>query len=77
MTKALQVLLSGGRSAGTEVLATAELYQPGSGSFRPAGSMTVARAGHTATLLQDGRLMIVGGQDSSGGFLGSAELYLP
>jgi hypothetical protein len=39
--------------------------------------MTVARAGHTATLLQDGRLMIVGGQDSSGGFLGSAELYLP
>jgi len=69
-----RVLIAGG-SGGAGALATAELYDPTSGTFSPTGSMTEARAYHTATLLSDGRVLIAGGQDSSGKGLASAELY--
>jgi hypothetical protein len=42
--------------------------------------MTIARAAHTATLLRDGRVLIVGGIDMTSTTveeLGSAELYQP
>jgi hypothetical protein len=52
--------------------ATAELYDPGTGIFTPTGSMTSARSNHTATLLADGRVLMVGG-----GPPGTAELYDP
>jgi hypothetical protein len=47
------------------------------GTFQPTGSMTVGRAGHTATALKDGRVLICGGQDASNSYLASAELYDP
>jgi hypothetical protein len=52
-------------------LASAELYDPKTGTFSPTGSMITARGGQTATLLSDGRVLIAGGSDSS------AELYQP
>jgi hypothetical protein len=55
------------------ILATAELFDPVTGAFTPAGRMGVARAGHTATLLQNGKVLIAGGGD-----LGpTAEIYDP
>jgi hypothetical protein len=61
-------------------LSLAELYDPQSGSFSSTGSMTVGRILHTATLLNDGRVLIVGGIDGNGGggaAAASAELYDP
>jgi hypothetical protein len=74
-----RVLIAGGRdnSASQNALASAELYDPGTGEFSPTGSMSQPRAGQTATLLQDGRVLVVGGFNSSHGSLASAELYDP
>jgi large repetitive protein len=58
-------------------LASAELYDPKTGSFSPTGSMTTTREGHTATLLLDGRVLITGGNDTSTDSLASAELFDP
>jgi WD40 repeat protein len=49
---------------------------PSSGTFTLTGSMAIARANHTATLLPDGRVLIAGGSNNSGD-LASAELYDP
>ncbi len=46
-------------------------------SFTPTGSMGMGRAGHTATLLPSGKVLIAGGRDGSGTANISAELYGP
>ena len=58
-------------------LASAELYDPASGTFSPTGSLVTARNLHTATLLPGGRVLIVGGNDSEPHSLATAELYDP
>ena len=82
-----QVLIAGGFSyygVHIEIAGSAELYDPAAGTFTPAGifgSMTTARASHTATLLPNGMVLIAGGEDfNSYGqttSLASAELYDP
>jgi hypothetical protein len=41
------------------------------------GRMNVARSGHQATLLRDGRVLVTGGSDQNGQAIGRAEIYNP
>jgi uncharacterized protein (TIGR03437 family) len=77
-----QVLVAGGfngqyvfgpnGSGGLTVVASAELYDPGTGTFTATGSMTTPRVYHTATPLNGGQVLMAGGSGDS-----SAELYDP
>ena len=72
-----RVLLTGGvKNVGfRSELASAEIYDPASGTFSATGSMSVPREGHTATLLRDGRVLVVGGSDNGTHTLDTAEVY--
>jgi hypothetical protein len=75
-----KVLVAGGgdQGVGGKGSASAELYDPDTGAFTQTGSMTVARFRHTATLLQDGRVLIVGGVPADSSIpTSTAELYDP
>lgn len=60
-----RVLVSGGfaltTSADTAGTRRAEIYDPATGTFGPAGDLHVGRSLHTAVLLTDGRVLVVGG----------------
>jgi hypothetical protein len=80
-----RVLVAGGNNGARDIrdhqtTGRAHLYDPASGLFKSlAASMNEARQQHTATLLLDGRVLVVGGSGgfwfSGKGFLSSAELY--
>jgi len=76
-----RVLVVGGfRSDGNGVLASTELYDPGTGTWTSAGKMATPRAGETATLLPGGQVLVVGGLNVIDGTTRpqlSAELYDP
>jgi len=71
-----KVLVAGGAGAGGSSLASAELYDPASGSWAATGSLAVPRAQHTATLLSDGKVLVAGG-DNGGAPISGAELFDP
>lgn len=77
------VLVAGGstrtRASTQSSLASAELYDPVSGSWAATGSMTEGRSGHTAPMLNDGRVLVAGGIPANPGpkMLASAEVYDP
>jgi hypothetical protein len=84
----VKVLIAGGYTdtfapvsfpeSGHPIAATAELYDPDTGTFTATGKMITARAYHTATLLPDGRVLIAAGMGSFGNpSSGGAELYDP
>jgi N-acetylneuraminic acid mutarotase len=83
-----QVLVAGAGVAGVrvDIRVTAELYDPATGTWVSTGSMSSARANHTATLLPSGLVLVAGGFDSVdgsidglgvGAALASSELYDP
>jgi Galactose oxidase, central domain len=76
-----RVLVTGGFYVPTDLSpggtnATAELFDPATGAFTPTGSMETARSLHTATLRNDGTVLVAGGEIASNG-LASAELFNP
>src|SRR5437773_3976448 len=59
-----RVLITGGRSSdGPPILIsnTLEIFDPNSGNFSNAGTMSSPRQDHAAAVLSDGRVLIVGG----------------
>lgn len=83
-----KVLVAGGASDCTTVTTpttqsgyctydgNAEIYDPASNAWSPAGTLTTPRQQHTATLLSSGKVLLAGGYDDNG-VLASAEIYDP
>jgi N-acetylneuraminic acid mutarotase len=74
-----KVLVAGGSGSGyiSDLLAIAELYDPGTGSWTATGSMIEPREENTATLLRDGKVLVAGGNNRNPDASASAELYDP
>jgi hypothetical protein len=82
-----KVLVAGGWSAtccgsGQYALTSSELWDPLTGKWTTTGSMVNPHAAHTATLLQNGLVLIAGGESYGQGSLGraasaGADLYDP
>jgi len=83
-----KVLVAGGIGAEgptgrAQTIASAELYDPATDTWSSTGSMTTARAFHSATPLPDGKVLVVAGAGPGGAEprnanqLASAELYDP
>ena len=80
------VLLTGGdtffyNGAQAQSLSAAELFDPVTGSFSAVSNMTTPREAHTATLLNTGEVLVVGGSNGTLGYsatttvTATAELY--
>src|SRR5262249_30440981 len=58
------------------LVASAELYDPSTGAWTTSGNLNYPRYSPTATLLPNGKVLVVGG-GATGVILTSAELYNP
>ncbi len=72
-----KVLVAGGADSSGTVFATAEVYDPATGTWSPTGSMSIPRVEHTMTLLPTGKVLVAGGQNNFESDTRPAELYDP
>lgn len=78
-----RVLVAGGFGAigslANATLTSTELYSPTTGVWTPATGLRISRAGHTATLLPNGKVLVAGGstENAFSASTSSAELYDP
>ena len=68
-----QVLVAGGY--GKQALASAELYDPATGTWTTTGSLALPRDAHTETLLPNGRVLVAAGPYTRRLVFNTAELY--
>jgi N-acetylneuraminic acid mutarotase len=71
--------VAGGLISALKATSTAELYDPATGTWTPTGWLNYDRGAHTATLLSNGKVLVVGGLggDIIALPLKSAEIYDP
>ncbi len=75
-----RVLITGGRSSdGPPILIsnTLEIFDPNSGNFSNAGTMSPPRQDHAAAVLSDGRVLLVGGSGDGTNALNTTDIYDP
>jgi N-acetylneuraminic acid mutarotase len=77
-----QVLVVGGHRGEASpqslgIFGTCELYDPATGTWSKTGSLNTPRDGFTATLLQNGEVLVAGGVDNADESLDTAEVYDP
>jgi len=74
-----RVLIVGGDIFGgdTWLIGLNLIYDPSTGAFTEAGHLQFDRINHKAVLLQDGRVLIIGGTAGRGPFVQTAEIYDP
>ncbi|MDR2988600.1 MAG: hypothetical protein LBV34_27580, partial [Nocardiopsaceae bacterium] len=73
-----RILIVGGWAhEGVAPLAAAEIFDPQTGTFKPAGKLRIGRGGQIASLLPDGRVLIAGGWSSSDQITASVEIFDP
>ncbi len=71
------VLVAGGFDATGQAIASAELWQPQSRTWRALPPLLSARQGHTATRLADGHVLVAGGVGTDGRALTAVEVWDP
>jgi hypothetical protein len=67
----------GGIGRGWRPIGSAEVWDPSTRSFQEAESLAQARHSHSASVLSDGRVLIVGGVDGDDRFIADAEIWEP
>jgi uncharacterized delta-60 repeat protein len=75
-----RVLVAGGNDDANGqgiFLSSVEIYNPATGTWTAGPSLGTAREGHSATLMPDGRVLVVAGAGNGNTYLTSAELYDP
>jgi hypothetical protein len=72
-----RVLLVGGMGDSFNPLRTAEIFDPTTLQWVPAGEMSRGRSEHAAVLLQDGRVMVTGGLDEDFDLVATTEIFDP
>ena len=76
-----RVLILGGRGKGSGryagIHASSEIYDPSTGLWSGSGEMSEVREEPTATLLADGKVLVIGGRDTLKELSGDPELFDP
>ena len=73
-----RVLVAGGFvGEGRPPLASAEVFDPATGTWQEAGSLALGRGGHAAALLGEGRVLVAGGWVGSGTCTTTTEIFDP
>jgi N-acetylneuraminic acid mutarotase len=74
-----KVLITGGTDDGYfgTALASAEIYDPDTGTWSITGNLNASRSYHTATLLPNGKVLIVGGYTTNLVFVGGVGMASP
>jgi hypothetical protein len=76
--RTVMVVGGAGGTNGDTSLTTAEVFNPGDGSWTSAGTLTGSRTGHTAAVFPDGRVLVAGGESVTRGnrrSLATAEIF--